>query len=55
MRIHYLLLIFSLLVLTIGITAFVTRDQQKPISRQADRITVVRPPALSEIRDRCGR
>ncbi len=48
MRIHYLLLIFSLLVLTIGITAFVTRDQQKPISRQADRITGCSPASLSE-------
>jgi tetratricopeptide (TPR) repeat protein len=48
MRVHYLLLIFSLFFLTIGITAFVKHNPHILISRPVDRIMGCSPASLSE-------
>ena len=48
MKIHPLLLIFSFFILTIGITAFVTRSSRLPISRRAEQIMDCTPAGLSE-------
>ncbi len=48
MRIQFLLLIFSLLILTIGITAFVTSSSRMQISRSPEPIRGCSPAALSE-------